>query len=321
MRETYVSILRYGYNRLWDKWPVMIIPLILRFYRRNGYWPNVFRPRTFNEKVTWRMLFDRREIYARVQGKFECRDFVVERTGRPDLLVPLVAMVTDPEDFLTIPLPERYMLKINDGSMLRKPMNRADMAARIELRDTARQWLAGNHAKYHHEWAYTKVRHAVIVEAFVGNADLVKPNGLKLNCFDGKVKFIHFNDYTDTRPYNDNYDSEWNYQPYLADPASHQFGPIPRPAYLDEAIALAEVISEGFDYLRVDFHIVDGHPKLGELTTLHSSGCCPLGGFERDLEFGSYWRLPKSVGPISALFGRQTWVEPSPRRTVQSPQS
>ena len=286
----------------------MLIPLMRRYRRVNGHWPHVFRPRSFNEKVTWRMLFDRRGIYAKLNGKFECRAFVAERLGRDDLLVPLVGLVSDPDQFLAMPLPDRYILKINDGSMLRLCLQGDEPATREFARATAREWLAGSYAKYHHEWAYTQVRHCVIVEEFLGTAEMVYPHSLKINCFDGRARFIHYNEYSIDDSFNANLDRDWNRYPYTA-PGGPALEECPRPPCLDEALAIAETIAAGLDFLRVDFHIVGERLDLGELTTLHTSGLGDYGTRERDLEFGSYWRLPRGVGPISALFGGQPDVQ------------
>ncbi len=287
----------------------MIIPVARRFRRHNGYWPHLFRPRSFNEKVTWRMLFDRRRIYGRVSGKFEARAFVTERVGNDDLLVPLVGMISDPAEVHLMDFPEKFILKINDGSGLRHIHCKGDHLDRDALAAIIRDWLGSQYAKYHREWAYTQVRHAVIAEAFVGSDSGQPPIGLKINCFDGRAEFLHYNEFSVAPAYHDNYDRDWNYQPYWCQGGQPR-GPMPKPAVLDEAIRLAELISAGFDHLRVDFHVVGERLYLAELTTLHTSGIAEYGGFERDLEFGSYWKLPKGVGPVSALFSGQPDIAP-----------
>ena len=304
MKRLVQSILRWGYDRLWDKWPVMIIPLALRFRRRTGYWPHLFRPRTMNEKITWRMLFDRRGIYARLSGKFEARAFVAERVGDERLLVPLVGLIRDPAELRGLTLPEKFILKINDGSRLRHTHRRGDVLDLPALEAMVRDWLASNYAKYNREWAYTQVAHAVIIEEFVGGDDGTNPTGLKINCFDGRAEFLHFNEFCVDPPYHDNYDRDWNHQPYWAS-GGQPHGPQPKPAVFDEAIRLAELISAGLDHVRVDFHVVGDRLYLAELTTLHTSGVGEWGDFARDLEFGQFGRLPRGVGPISALLGGQ----------------
>ncbi len=298
------QILRWGYDHLWTLWPVMLIPLVMRFRQKNGYWPHVFRPRTFNEKILWRMLFDRRAIYGRVSGKFECREFVHERVGGDALLVPMVGMIRDPADLQRMALPEKFILKINDGSGLRHTHPKNAALDRDALAAMVRDWLGGNFAKYAREWAYTQVEHAVIAEQFVGADAGTNPIGMKLNCFDGRVRYLHYNEFGVDPPYHDNYDRHWSYLPFCMQ-GGQPFGPRPRPAVLDEAIRLAELISAGFDHLRVDFHVVGNRLWLAELTTLHSSGIGQYGSFARDLEIGRWWTLPEGVGPISALIGGQ----------------
>ena len=42
----------------------------------HGRLPNILRPRTFNEKVIWRSLFDRRPILRQFSDKYAVRPFV-----------------------------------------------------------------------------------------------------------------------------------------------------------------------------------------------------------------------------------------------------
>ena len=65
------TFLQWAYDRLWYRWPIMIVPLVRRFRRDHGYFPNLLRPRSLNEKVLYRMLFDRRAFLPTFAGKLE----------------------------------------------------------------------------------------------------------------------------------------------------------------------------------------------------------------------------------------------------------
>ena len=58
-------------------------------------------------------------------------------------------------------------------------------------------------------------------------------------------------------------------------------------------VSLAENLSKGFPFLRVDFYNVNGHIYFGELTFYPASALSPFIDYKSDLELGQYLRLPK----------------------------
>ena len=291
----------------------MIWPLMRRARRKLGYWPNPVFPRSFNDKILWRMLFDRRDVYRRISGKFEAREFVRARLPDDDILVPLVGMIRAPSDVHSLRFPESFMLKINDGSQQRRVYRRGEVVDLAEMEALARDWLGHDFAKYAREWSYLHIEHAIIVEAFLGADDGTYPDGLKFICFDGRVQIIFAISYAVVPPYVETYDRDWT----LIDvevPDSPCRGAAPPPPVLPEAIRMAEALACGFDQMRVDFLLVDGKVRFNELTPY----CCAgLNTWPRafDIGLGEAWVLPKGVGPVSALLGGQPDVrlsQPSP---------
>lgn len=303
LRAVRKSVLRAGYDRLWHKWPLMVWPLMRRARRKLGYWPNPFLPRSFNDKILWRMLFDRRAIYRQISGKFEARDFVRTRLPDDDILVPLVGMIRTPNDVHRMTFPDTFMLKINDGSQQRRVYKRGEPIDLAEMEALAKQWLSHNYGKYAREWSYRDIEHAIIVEEFLGADDGTYPDGLKFICFDGQVQIIFSVCYAVDPPQVDTYDRNWT--PLDVEiPGNPRRGATPPPPILAEAIRMAETLSRGFDQMRVDFLIVDGKLRFNEFT---SYCCAGLNEWARDfdIELGQAWKLPSGVGPLSALFWRQ----------------
>jgi hypothetical protein len=55
---------------------------LLRRYRKlHGVFPNLLRPGTLNEKILYRILFDRRPILRRLADKAAVRAYVEARLG------------------------------------------------------------------------------------------------------------------------------------------------------------------------------------------------------------------------------------------------
>src|SRR5690348_2291180 len=80
-----------------------------------GRLPNLFWPRSFNEKLLHRMVFDRREVLAEITDKLRLRAYVASRIG-PSLLPELYHVTDNPEEIPFERLPDRFVLKPNHGS-------------------------------------------------------------------------------------------------------------------------------------------------------------------------------------------------------------
>ena len=60
------------------------------------------------------------------------------------------------------------------------------------------------------------------------------------------------------------------------------------PENLDKMVDLAEILSNGIPFLRVDFYNVNGRIYFGELTFYPASGMIPWTKDEADYRIGSY---------------------------------
>jgi hypothetical protein len=121
---------------------------------------------------------------------------------------------------------------------------------------------------------YAEMVPRIICETFLDDLSGDLPCDYKLFCFDGRV---HCTMTCTGRTANDNanydyYDREWSRKlPYsktslLADQC------IPKPQAYDEMIAVAEILSKPFPFVRMDFYSIHGRAILGEMT-FTPSGC------------------------------------------------
>ncbi len=280
--------LRWGYDRLWDKWPIMLAPMLRQFRRRNGYWPRLLRPRTFNEKVTARLLFDRRPLLPRVAGKLELRSFVRHRTGSDASLVPLLGVVRTPADLRAIDLPPDFIMKASHASGLLHIQRAAMPLDRPHLERLCAEWLANDYGKYCREWLYKPLQRAVIIEELMTEPGGAVPVDYKIFCYDGVPRIIHhvasrFHDKT-----QDLFDPDWT----LIDlPLAFPPTPVrpPRPPGLAAMLDLAATLSRGIDFVRVDLYDRPDGPRVGELTMTPDGGCMPFPDPRTDIALGEPW--------------------------------
>lgn len=116
----------------------------------------------------------------------------------------------------------------------------------------------------------------------------------KFMCFDGRVRcsFVCNDRFSGTGLKVTFYDREWNVMPFERHyPKSDK--PLLRPSAYAEMVELAERLSAGIPFVRVDFYEVNGSVYFGEMTFYPGSGLEEFTPFAWDEELGSWLTLPR----------------------------
>jgi hypothetical protein len=258
----------------------------VRFRQTHGRLPSLRHPRTFNEKVTWRIVHDRRPILAWTCDKLAMK----EHAGRvaPNLVrIPETLWFgTDLAELTAVDLPARWVLKPNHASQLvligEGPPDPVALTARTE------GWALYEHWRKNDEWAYKMARPGLLVEEFIGDGDDA-PADFKVLVCDGIPRIIAVHTNRGRGHQNRLYTPDWEPLPWTG---GYPPGPdAARPQRLAEMLKASEVLAAGFDMLRVDFYEHDGVLWFGELTPYPGAG---RGRIEPELDAlqGSWWTLP-----------------------------
>ena len=277
------------YRTVVDALP-MSLRRTVRYRTVHGRLPALRSPRTFTEKVTWRMLRDRRELLAPTCDKLAMKELAVDRAGDRvavprtlwsgrDLAELAASDVGGPDDHHWVLKPNHRTGLVTFGS------GRPDAAALAETTEgwlDPAEWLDGG------EWAYSRARPLLLAEERIGGPD-VQLVDHKLYVFDGVVRMVQ----TDSDRFGAHscrlYDPDWA---YLGGTRDFPVGPpVPRPARLAEMLDAARRIAAGYDFLRVDLYEHDGVVWFGEVTPYPGSGLVAL-PHATDLLVGSWWTLP-----------------------------
>lgn len=270
--------------------PLLIGPVhVARYLRQHRRWPNMLRPAGFNEKVIHRLLFDRRPVLPRLTGKLEVRDWVLERTGDPSLLIDLVGTAEDAAGLARLDLPQDFVVKANHLSgfkLFHRGAGAPDIAG---MGEQVARWVRQVPKT---EWPYLSLRRTALVERLLLVGDRTA-HDVKFMCYDGRVRFIYIvtNRHGPGGSKIDIFDADWTpVEGRWAYDNAPQRPPPPR--LLDRMIATAEKLSAGLDFVRVDMYDCDDHYKTGEITTVPDRGMAWFDPPEIDTLFGAPWRLP-----------------------------
>lgn len=261
-----------------------------RFEYIMGYPLDLEHPQTFNEKINWMKIYDRKTEYTRMADKVFAKSHVASRIGER-YIVPTYGVWESFDEIDLQGLPDRFVLKTNHdsgGIVICKDKSAFDKAAaRKKLMSTMKYnyYLAGR------EWPYKDVKPRILAERYLGRGiDYSVPgkeslgegpwnvHGLldyKVHCFGGEPMYIQTignRDYKTHAGYQTIYDFQWKAQEW-------SFGDYPRyeielhrPSVLDEMYECSKLLAAGIDYIRIDWYEVCGELKFGELTMIPNSG-------------------------------------------------
>lgn len=263
--------------------PVDVIRVCLHYRKKFGRFPNLIRPRTFNEKVTVHKLTWRSPLLGVFVDKVRAKEFVAEHFGA-DLVTPsyYTGDSLPPRAERNWPLP--YVIKPNHGSGKNIFVRtEADLDWDVIEARLARA-MRHPHGVKNGEWAYTQVKPKVLVEPFLGENG-VTPIEFKFNTFGGRVAYVGVT----TDRYGDihmqTYDPEW--QPYPVTFATAKvLPPIPPPADLPRMLLIAEEFGKRLPQCRIDFYEIDGRARFGEITIYSGAGITPVTPPEYDRILG-----------------------------------
>ena len=264
----------------------------LRVYQRL---PNLENPQTYSEKIASRKLYDRDPRLPQLVDKIRVKEVIARKFG-PSFVFPTLGVWSSPEemDFTRPPLTSLpYVLKTNQASGTNIFVKRQeDLAGVGNIRKALAKFLKINWYAVAREWAYADITAKIFAEPYIET-----PEGYltdyKFHVFVGRVYAIEqivdrFGNYGVGF-----HDRGWNRMSiaYLDNRYPSYRGVMEPPARLKEMIEFAEAIGRDFSYVRVDFYLVDGQIKVGELTFYPGAGHDRFDNDAWDMEFGRQWRI------------------------------
>ena len=247
-------------------------------------------PRTFSEKVRYKLRHDRRAILKIYADKLAVRDYV-RATCRDVRLPRLLGVHATVESALSsIPL-EPWVMKASHGSSMIL-INAARPPPAAEIRRRASQWLRTDYGLHYWEWQYFRLPRRILFEEYLGDANGV-PADFKFYVIHQRVRFIEVDQDRFTGHTRDFFFPDWS-------PITSRIGPAPiarlrpaRPPQLARMIAIAEALACDTDFLRVDLYAVRGDIYFGELTHSPAAGNFNFADDALDEALGRDWQLPR----------------------------
>ncbi len=262
----------------------------LLFYKKFGRWPDLENPKTLNEKLLKAKLecFGNNELVRQCADKYRVREYVRE-CGCKSCLNKLEAVYESAEDIRWDKLPEQFAMKWNFGCGYNMICRSKQLLNIKEAEAKMKKWGKEPFWAYFSELQYRDVKKKILVEEYVGNADGTLPDDYKFYCFDGKAycvmvcvgrkegwpKFYFF-------------DREFQLLRINRDSVNAPEGfSLPKPEGLENAFEVAERLSKGIPFVRVDLYLTKMGVRFGEMTFTPAAALDNKRLPETDLLFGN----------------------------------
>lgn len=276
------------------------------------------RPKTFNEKLQWLKLYDRRPEYTIMVDKYKVREYIKGKIGE-EYLIPLVGVWDKVEDINFDKLPNQFVLKCthdSGGLCICRDKNTFDVKQCKNYLDNR---LTHNYYKQWREWPYKNVTPKIIAEQYIdvtSNVPFMRDGSIsaeelqceqglldyKFMCFSGCVQALfldigvvkgsskHAENY-----YRNIYDREFNLLPVKETRDNYPLR-IKKPDNFNQMVEIAENLSKGIPHVRVDLYNINGKIFFGEFTFYHGAGLSNLFIPEKwDKIFGDWIKLPQKT--------------------------
>lgn len=252
-------------------------------------------PQTFNEKLQWLKLYNRKPEYTVMVDKYKVREYIAQELGE-EYLIPLLGVWDNPDEIDFDALPNQFVLKCNHNSGLGmcicKDKSELDISkVKVELRKALKQdyYLTGR------EWPYKDVPRKIIAEKYMEDVsgDL---KDYKFYCFNGEMKFVMINsDRNTSRPTRaDYFDRDFNWLDFTWGYSHAEVHP-KKPEQFEKMVAIVEKLAKGLPHIRVDLYDCNGKIYFGELTFFDGSGFDKIEPLEWDYKIGKLLKLPTSL--------------------------
>lgn len=264
------------------------ISLVYRLrFRRKLNWDN---PQTFNEKLNWEKLFDRRKQYSILADKYAVKQYVAEHIGK-EYVVDNYGVFNSWDDIDFKKLPDQFVMKCthdSGGAFICRNKSEFDF---VDVRKTIEKNLKGNFYISNREWPYLNISRRIIVDRYLDDHTGKELRDYKFWCFNGKPIYMYC-----TIKGNDVYENfyDMDFQPVMIDHGFPRHQPeFDCPSNFDLMKNLASTLSKDIPFVRIDFFDVDGHVYFGEFTFYDWGGMRPFGG-NWDESLGKLIELPKN---------------------------
>lgn len=269
----------------------------VRYYRNLHRCIQLKSPQLFYDKIFWLACHGDTSLWSDLADKYKVREYVTKRYNS-SILNELLGVYDSPEEIDYDNLPHQFVLKTNNACATNIIVRDKKEIDRTAINRQLGKRLKLRYGDISGQLHYSKIAPKIIAERLlIQDGNLDKPlTDYKFNCFNGvPVECAVFADRVENTHVVSRmlYDMEWNAHPEYYDTASPRLKltEAQRPSSFNEMKKVAQALSAGFPYVRVDLYEIEGKPVFGEMTFM--PGLDALYSLQHQKDLGALIVLPQ----------------------------
>ncbi len=263
--------------------------LKIKFYLIMGEKLNLDNPKTFNEKLQWLKLYDRKDIYTKMVDKYEAKEYAKNIIGEK-YVVETYGVYDKFEDIDFSKLPNQFVLKPTHTSgnvYICKDKNAINYK---ELKKMINKWLKRDYYKIHREWPYKNVKRRIIAEKYLHELADEDIKDYKFFVFNKKFAYSFVCSERKTNLKFTFFDKNGKFIDMTQDNCPNDPS-IQLPNNYNKMIELSEKLAKDTTEIRVDFYEINNKIYFGELTFYDAAGFGKFEPTEWDQKIGMWLDL------------------------------
>ena len=257
------------------------------FYLKTGKELDLNNPKTFNEKMQWLKLHDRKSIYSTMVDKCEAKKYVADIIGEK-YIIPTIGVYDTFDEINFDELPEQFVIKCtHDSGGIVICRDKSKFNKKI-ARKKIEKYLKRKYYYVHREWPYKNVRPRIIVEKYMEDKNNRSMRDYKFFCFGGEPKILYLSEGLEN--HSTARMSFYDMSMELIDCRRKDFAPLNYrpvpPKNFEKMKKLSAKLSRDIPHVRVDWYEIDGRLYFGELTFTTCAGMVPFadgGGWDEKM--------------------------------------
>ncbi len=253
---------------------------------------NLKDPKTFNEKLQWLKLYDRKPIYSAMVDKHGAKEYVAEKIGE-EYIIPTLGVWDKFEDIDFDKLPDQFVLKCTHDSgglvICRDKSTLNIERAKVKIN----KCLKKNYFWSGREWPYKNVKPRILAETYIEPEEGKSMTDYKFYCFHGEPKFLYVSEgLEDHSTAKISFVTlDWTFTEFQRkDFKMHESLP-EKPKTFDKMIEVARELSKGHRFLRVDLYENKNQILFSELTFSPTSGLAEVQPYDWNDTIGTWLHL------------------------------
>ena len=232
-------------------------------------------PKTFKEKLLVLKLkrYIKDPLVIKCADKYAVREYILEQ-GCENILIPLLASYNKANEIDWDILPNSFVIKWNFGcgfNIICTDKNKLNIAETITKLN---KWEKSKSYLNYSEMQYAKTPKKIIIEEYLKPKIGELPADYKVYCFNGIPKAILYMCERGTNSMSAAFfDVNWNFISETGKSVYKTFDRnIEKPSCLKEMIDVSMKLSEPFEFVRIDYYVINDKLYFGEMT-FTPAGC------------------------------------------------